>query len=588
MRGTSVAILTLAALLVSDTDTQAYPPPETSFSVETTLSTPTHQTSQENTTVNGMSLPESSELISFNSTDSTLLTSQDIQQLRQLVTAIAADQNSATTPSLGYSITLMNLLMVILTFFPIATVLLFFIVRRLVVKDFVEEVKKELGKIEQLENYLNNYTEKADEVLASLEKDIGKHKSQLQEELTAILNRSELSRRTLEQMDSLKSQFLMHLQVLVSEAQTEKDKLFQELYQTKPSLVTESGVSYPTITQTAPHQIQIQKTPISVQPQTAQAYLKQGEILQREQRYDQAIAAYKQATKLQTDFYEAWFTLACLQANLQQYEEALEAYDQAVKIASERYEAWYNRGNTLGRMRRYQESIESFDKAISIDCKKYEAWFNRGSILKKLERYEEAIQSYQKAAELNPERSEIWYNQGNVFMNIDRHEEAIVAFDKALELSPQKREAWCNKGIALEQLQRYQEALMTFEKALKLDQQDAEIWCHHSQILEKLERYSEGLASINTAISIQEFTAKFWSVKGKILEQMKRHEEALAAYAKALEIQPNNPEIWRSKGGVLAELQRYQEAVIAFGTALRVQDQFVSHDSHLEPSSLSN
>lgn len=599
MPASTVAILTLATLLASEGNSPPTSSPVLSPPVKVNLQT-SPVTDRSVSSVLDVSPPEMWVALASEPVTTTL-NRQDIAELRQLIADTTGESlgKGDRIQALDYSITLINALIVILCMFPLATVLLFFIVRRLIVKDFVGEVKKQLNKMGELENYLDNYSQRAHELVENLQKEVNQHKHKLNEDFQAVANRAELARRYIEQMESVKTQFLMHLQVMVSEAQSEKEKIFQEIHKIKPSLMLDSGVGIQLAAQTLtkeatpPPQVNsVSAVPLSPENSnpaiTAQDYLKQGEIFQREQRYPEAIAACQKALQLQPNFYEAWFALGCLYNLVQCYPEALAAYDKAIEINPQKYETWYNRGNTLGRLHRYQEAIASFDQGIALNPERYEVWYNRGSILRKLERYREAIACYDKAIELNPNRGESWYNRGNALATIGDYEEAVRSYDQALEIDAHKPEAWFNRGTALEHLQRYQEALVCLDKVLELGEKDTEVLYKRGTILEKLACYEDAIAAYDQALMLQPNHAKAWSGKGVAFEGLKRYEEALLAYTKSLEIQPNNPEIWRSKGGVLAELQRYKEAVISFGTALRVQDHVLPHSEGSDNESEAN
>ena len=95
-------------------------------------------------------------------------------------------------------------------------------------------------------------------------------------------------------------------------------------------------------------------------------------------RYEEALASYDQALKLQPDYLEAWHNRGNVLLNLGRYEEALASYDQALKIQPDAHEAWHNRGNALLNLGKYEEALASFDQALKIQPDAHEAWHNRG------------------------------------------------------------------------------------------------------------------------------------------------------------------------------------------------------------------
>uniref|UniRef100_A0ACD5GU11 Tetratricopeptide repeat protein n=1 Tax=Desertifilum tharense IPPAS B-1220 TaxID=1781255 RepID=A0ACD5GU11_9CYAN len=480
MQSSTLAILALATLLAPDGEQAAVAGTLPANVVPSAIATP--QSSEVPYTVIADSQPE---MLLAQAQPQLNLTQSDVRELRQLILAVANDATTATdanvqrSQSLDYSITLLNALLVILTFFPFATILLFLVVRKLVVQELVEDVKKQLHKVGELENYLDNYNEKADGYLEQLNQEIGKHKQKIKDELQDIVNRSELSKASIQQIEALKSQFMMHLQFMVSEAQSEKDKIFQELYKIKPSLTLDSPTGNGT------RQVKLEKTDSPFTKADSNDFIKQAERLMKEGRHAEAIAIYQKATQQHPEVYEAWFGLGHSLSEKEQYEDAINAYDRANKLNPNRFECWYNRGNTLGKLQRYQEALENYDKALEIQPERLEIWYNRGSILRRLERYEEALAAYDKALSLSPKQPQIWYNRAQVLVSLQQLEEAIASYDRAIEITPQKAEFWVQRGIACERLKRDSEALESFDRALQVNPKEEEALRHRMNLLEK-------------------------------------------------------------------------------------------------------
>jgi len=161
-------------------------------------------------------------------------------------------------------------------------------------------------------------------------------------------------------------------------------------------------------------------------------FYNRGEKLKKLERYEEAIAAYDQALKIQPKYYEAWYAKAYSLYRLQRYEHAIASYDQVIQLQPEEAVAWYIRGWMLGELQRYEEAIASYDKAIEIDPDSPEYWYFRGNALHNLQRNEDAIASYDKTLKIKADYSDAWYNkaccysvQGNVSLAIESLQHAI-------------------------------------------------------------------------------------------------------------------------------------------------------------------
>jgi CHAT domain-containing protein/Flp pilus assembly protein TadD len=158
-------------------------------------------------------------------------------------------------------------------------------------------------------------------------------------------------------------------------------------------------------------------------------------------------SSYRQGLELPN--HKAWFDRGNELFELGRYEEAIASYDRAIKINPDYHEAWANRGITLYSLGRDEDAIASYDQAVEIKPDKHDAWYNRGIALVNLERYAEAIASYDRAVEIKSDEHQAWSNRGIVLRKLGRYAEAIASYDRAIEINPDDHEYWHNRGIAI-------------------------------------------------------------------------------------------------------------------------------------------
>ena len=84
-------------------------------------------------------------------------------------------------------------------------------------------------------------------------------------------------------------------------------------------------------------------------------------------------------------------------ANNGRYEEALACFEKAIKVQPHDYAAWVFHGVVLLHLNRYQEAVTSCNKALEIQPTDPQALIFRGAALHRLGRYAEAYDSYNQA-----------------------------------------------------------------------------------------------------------------------------------------------------------------------------------------------
>jgi tetratricopeptide (TPR) repeat protein len=279
----------------------------------------------------------------------------------------------------GHTTTILNVLLVLLTSFPILAAAGIWFIRGSVISQIVGETKKQLQE--------------------TVEK-------QLEEEVSLEFKRqTEAFKQEIERLNSEFVAQLSQLKNLVLDAQTEKDKIIQELSKITPSPVREP------VTPENQQKIQELTTQLDLlkaaNPQlffTANDYVEQGKALYIEGRYDEAIASHDKAIQIEPDNHRAWFSKGAALTKLQHYEEAIASYDRATQIKPDFSEAWFGRGTVLSKLQQYEEAIASYEQVTQIKPDFYLAWFSKARCYALQGSPDLAIENLEQAINLNSDK----------------------------------------------------------------------------------------------------------------------------------------------------------------------------------------
>lgn len=132
-------------------------------------------------------------------------------------------------------------------------------------------------------------------------------------------------------------------------------------------------------------------------------WFKKGRILEKLQRYTEALVAYNRASQIRDDDSDLW----CWQGNvlytLGRYDEAIVSYDRALQLKPESATIWGCQGRSLARLKRYRDAVICFEQAIKLQGSSYNFWYLRGKVLVELKQYSKAVQSFDRAIQLKPD-----------------------------------------------------------------------------------------------------------------------------------------------------------------------------------------
>lgn len=284
----------------------------------------------------------------------------------------------------SYTTAMLNILLVVLTLLPILAAAGVWLLRRSVISEIVAETKQQLKT----------------EVETQLEKEVA---AELQKQAQAFK----------EELEIVKSDFiaqLSQLNKLFLDAQNQKEQILQQL-----AIITPSPSFMPDfVNPDIQHKVQELTTQLEIlknaNPQiffTANDYLKQGDALFLDNRYEEALSCYNLVIQKQVDP-----DLTCL--------------------------AWINHGWALIKLRRYEEAALSYKQSLAIQSDKYISWHGLGNALRKLGRYDEALTAYDKVIELQPDFDWTWYRKACCYALQGNNDLAIANLQQAIILGSEK------------------------------------------------------------------------------------------------------------------------------------------------------
>ena len=105
-------------------------------------------------------------------------------------------------------------------------------------------------------------------------------------------------------------------------------------------------------------------------------------------------------------------------------EEAVAAYDEVVREDSELTVAYYNRANAYASLERYEPAIQDYDASIQLSPRCAQAHANRGIAYFHLGDRERAVEDYTKAVRLDPELVRVYNNRGIAYERWGEYEQA--------------------------------------------------------------------------------------------------------------------------------------------------------------------
>src|SRR6202521_226253 len=264
-----------------------------------------------------------------------------------------------------------------------------------------------------------------------------------------------------------------------------------------------------------------------------------GAIRLQQGRFDDAVALFRRALKVDGTSADAHQGLAFALTGLERFEDAVRHYEKALTIRPDFAEARNNLGHALQRLGRFEAAIGQYEKALAVDPAYAEAHNNIGNALNLLGRDDAAIAHYERAIAIRPDYAAAYWNLGNAVRALGRFQEAIAHYQKALAIRPNYPEAHNAIGNVLRLLARSEDAIVHYENALALKPSYADAHVNLGAALAVIGSHDEAIARYDKALAIRPEDPDALSQRGDSLVKLKRHDEAMASYERALVADPD-------------------------------------------------
>ena len=175
------------------------------------------------------------------------------------------------------------------------------------------------------------------------------------------------------------------------------------------------------------------------QPVGAEAFIKKGDALVKEEKWAEAEALFRKAINLDPNNARLHVSLGYLLIKQKKYTEAEAEYRKAISLNPNYALAHNNLGNELRRQGKYTEAEAALRKAISLNPNYALAYTNLGYLFIKQQKYTEAEAILRKAINLDPNNALAYNNLALALVNQQKYTEAEAGFRKAVSLDPSNK-----------------------------------------------------------------------------------------------------------------------------------------------------
>ena len=274
--------------------------------------------------------------------------------------------------------------------------------------------------------------------------------------------------------------------------------------------------------------------------------------LHRSGRFDDALAAYREALHLDPDSFPAYGNIGIILYQQGKLDEALAIYRKLIQREPDNANVHAILGSVLSGQGKLDEAVVAYRKAIELVPEDAEFHNSLGIVLENQGKLAEAIAAYRKAIELDPKDAAVYCNLGDALRKLGKLDESVVACRKAVELQPNLAPAHLNLGNDLSELGKLDEAIAELRRAIELDPDTALAYNNLGNALKDMGQLDEAIAAYRKVLELKPDCVAGYSNLANALSKQGHFDEALAANQKVIELEPKNPAGYNGVAWLLA------------------------------------
>ncbi len=209
-------------------------------------------------------------------------------------------------------------------------------------------------------------------------------------------------------------------------------------------------------------------------PARAEYYLQWGDGLRSAGRFQEALAAYEEAVRLEPESVAAMERLALCLPLLKQNARAEAMLKQVLEHAPGAAPDWIQLGLVQLGEGKTSDALRAFEMAMQSDPDLPDAYNTAGAIWFETGESAKGEAALRNAIRIQPNYAQAHNNLGNLLSAAGRFEEARYHFESALRIKEDYTGARYNYALALTRVRRFDEAQAQLEALLRTDPRSAE------------------------------------------------------------------------------------------------------------------
>jgi tetratricopeptide (TPR) repeat protein len=278
------------------------------------------------------------------------------------------------------------------------------------------------------------------------------------------------------------------------------------------------------------------------EPNNAAAFATLGVVFSQEQKYDQAIRAYKKALALDPKLPGLQLNLGLAHFKRGNFPAAIAPLKAALAADPQSTQARTLLGLSYYGAKNFADASKHLAEVANLDPGNLELRRVLAQSCLWAKKYDCALEQFRQIQMQDPNSAAAHMLSGEALDGLARTPEAITEFEAAVKIAPLEPEVNFGLGYLHWKLSQFDEATKYFNAELAIDPNHPQALTYLADIAFKNNEPEKALPLLQKAVKQRNDIRIAYVDLGAILTQQKRYTEALAALKQAVKLDPSQPD----------------------------------------------
>src|SRR5262249_11727623 len=223
------------------------------------------------------------------------------------------------------------------------------------------------------------------------------------------------------------------------------------------------------------------------------------------------------------------------------FDNAIADFTEAIRLDPKFVAAYYNRSRSYLRKRDYDRALADAEETTRIDPNYVSGYGQAGYVLKDMHQYDRALAAFDTALKHDPNSANALIGRGNTYIDKKNYSQAVAEFNAALKIEPSSARAFADRARAYNANGDLDQALEDITQSLKLEPRSAPALNTRALVLQAKREYDSALADFTEAIRIDPAYAPALTNRGRTYNAKKEYDRALKDLNDSIRLNPDSP-----------------------------------------------